>query len=405
MLDAGKLLLTQWCIFLDKFMRFLPRRPLLLTLAFLVFSPACRQGMVPAAPAPESHREWNDIARLLGGLEPLPGSTIASSDSTQDAARHRQYFAKIWTDLEKNQLEPQRKWAAEKLGVQKGFVFYPFSGPDFLNIYTFYPEGKEYLMFGLEPTGEPPHLKDLSAQQVSQGLAGLQVSMRSILNLSFFQTLHMINDLKATRLSGVAPVLLAFVARTGHTVLSVRNVRLLADGTIETLADPYGTQGSTEQKPAGDHVPGIRIIFQKNGNGDISHVDYFSVDISNEAIAKKPYFFNYIRSKGAAVTYLKAASYLMHNQSFSSIRDFILDTSDLLLQDDSGMPYAAVSKEKFDVKLYGAYTRPIPLFDGRYQADLRAAYKDAEPLPFGIGYKWGKGESNLMIARKKQQTK
>lgn len=385
-------------------MRFFVRSLLALSIFAALIVPGCREGMVPAAPAPESHREWNDIARLLAGLEPAPGSTIASADQTPDAARHRQYFNKIWTDLEANQLAPQRKWAAEKLGQQKGFVFYPFSGPDFLNIYTFFPDGKDYLMFGLEPTGEPPHLKGLTAQQISQGLAGMQVSTRSILNLSFFQTLHMIHDLKATRLSGVAPVLLAFVARTGHTVLSVRNIRLHADGSMELLPDPYGKDSpAPDTRAAADFVPGIRILFQKGGSGEISHVDYFSLDISNDAIAKKPYFFSYIRSRGPAVTYLKAASYLMHNAPFTSIRDFILETSDLLLQDDSGMPLAAVAKgDRFDLTLYGAYTRPIPLFDAKYQPDLRAAYlKKAEPLPFGIGYKWGKGESNLMLARKK----
>lgn len=389
-------------------MRFFTRSVLLISIISTLLIPGCREGMVPAAPAPESHREWNDIARLLGGLEPLPGSTIASADQTADAARHRQYFTKIWTDLETNQLAVQRKWAAEKLGQQKGFVFYPFSGPDFLNIYTFFPDGKDYLMFGLEPTGEPPHLKGLTPAQVSQGLAGMQVSLRSILNLSFFQTLHMIHDLKATRLSGVAPVLLAFVARTGHTVLSVRNIRLHADGSMEVLPDPYGNspakeeKSPAEQKKSEDFVPGIRILFQKSGSGEISHVDYFSVDISNEAIAKKPQFFNYIRSRGPAVTYLKAASYLMYGSNFTSIRDFILDTSNLMLQDDSGMPLAAVSKDRFDLTFYGAYTRPIPLFDAKFQPDLRLAYKNAEPLPFGIGYKWGKGESNLMLAKKKQ---
>lgn len=362
----------------------------------------CKGASTTAAPREESHREWNDIARFLAGMEPEAGSTIGEFESLPEAKSQQQYFAKVWPDVEKNQLVPQREWRDAELGKQEGFIFYPFSGADFLNIYTFFPDGAEYVFFGLEPPGPPPALKQLEKKDVGNSLAALQVSLRSILNYSFFQTLHMINDLKAAKLSGVAPVLLVFAARTGNTVHSVRNIRLHADGKLELLDDPYSNSQTTPD-PRTDFVPGIRMVIQKPGSKEFTSVDYFSVDISDQGIAQKPYFLNYIKSRGTPATYLKAASYLMYNREFNGVRDFILNQSRIILQDDSGIPLQYFNKDKFDLTFYGTYTTPIPLFKARYQADLRAAYVAAKPKPlsFGIGYQFGKGMSNLMLAKKK----
>jgi hypothetical protein len=46
---------------------------------------------------------------------------------------------------------------------------------------------------------------------------------------------------------------------------------------------------------------------------------------------------------------------------------------------------------------------PISLFRNRYQTAMRDAYKNKEnvkPLPFGIGYQFREGSSNLMLAKK-----
>lgn len=104
------------------------------------------------------------------------------------------------------------------------------------------------------------------------------------------------------------------------------------------------------------------------------------------------------------VTYLKAASYLMYNDSFSNIRNTILANSSHLLQDDSGMPLKSFDNAKWDLKFYGAYTRPIGLFSNSYQSDLRQVYasnQTIKPLDFGIGYQFAVNQSNLMLAKTK----
>ena len=104
-------------------------------------------------------------------------------------------------------------------------------------------------------------------------------------------------------------------------------------------------------------------------------------------------------------TYLKSASYLMHRSTFSIIRNIILDNSEFVLQDDSGIPIQYFDQRKWDLTFYGDYKFPISLFAERHQEDLKDVYlkggENVKSLPFGIGYQFRKGTSNLMKAEKK----
>ncbi len=89
----------------------------------------------------------------------------------------------------------------------------------------------------------------------------------------------------------------------------------------------------------------------------------------------------------------------MHKPVFSSIAGTILRVSDVVLEDDSGMPYRLFDHSVWEISLHGAYGGPIELFKDYYQKDLLDAYAaGAGPLGFHIGY--GK-KSNLLLAVRK----
>jgi len=357
-------------------------------------------------------RYWNDVARFLGGHPPLPESTISKFDSMPDAETHRKFFSKTWPNVESNNLKPQRDWAEKQLSAERASnrtVFYPFSGPDFMNIFTFFPNGKEYILFGMEPPGLPPDPAMVSPGQLPAAMANLRNSLATILNYSFFRTIDMAKDLKKIELRGTGPIIIAFMTRTGNTVRNVESIALEKQGTIRLIKDPYqvknGMPTVKDLRILSTEIPGIKITFRRPGSSDDQYVYYFSLDISNTGLNSKGQLLTFVKSRGASSTYLKAASYLMYRDTFSMIRNFILDQSAFIMQDDSGMPLISFDQKKWDLTFYGNYTRPIRLFDSRYQPDLRAVYTNKNnrigDLPFGIGYNWKKGQSNLMTARKK----
>jgi hypothetical protein len=85
------------------------------------------------------------------------------------------------------------------------------------------------------------------------------------------------------------------------------------------------------------------------------------------------------------------------------MRNLLLTNTKTLLQDDSGIPYRFISDSTWNVKLFGRYTKPIGLFAGRIQPDLKKAFASSTPaeLPFRIGYNISHNEPHLILSQKK----
>jgi hypothetical protein len=82
------------------------------------------------------------------------------------------------------------------------------------------------------------------------------------------------------------------------------------------------------------------------------------------------------------------------------VRDFILANSSTIIQDDSGVPLAYYSPKKWRFFPFGRYAGPIAEFPGRYQQQYAELFTRAQPMDFGIGYRWRTFESNLLLSVK-----
>ncbi|RZK16997.1 MAG: hypothetical protein EOO56_18810 [Hymenobacter sp.] len=289
------------------------------------------------------------------------------------------------------------RWAAAELDSVRqatATVFYPFSGPDFLNVYTMFPTARTYVMFGLEPVGSVPSRENLENPAL---LPAVRKSLWSVLNFSFFRTNDMAVDLKSVNLDGAVPLLMLFAARTSSHLQSVRPVQLDAQGQLHEVADTTRTPGSNA-------IQGAELKLQA-ADGTQKTIYYFSADLSDYKLATKSAPLAYVRTLGPLTTYVKSATYLMHKSYFSKIRNLVLERSNYLLQDDSGIAMKYFPKSNWQFTYYGTYRRPINLFAKQYQPELTAAYHDslhrARPLPFGTGYNWRQTDSNLLLAKRR----
>jgi hypothetical protein len=112
-------------------------------------------------------------------------------------------------------------------------------------------------------------------------------------------------------------------------------------------------------------------------------------------------FITFLSSFGAKNTFLKSASYLLHNPDFKMVHDVILKQSDKILQDDTGIPYEKLLNSGFSVHLFGNYTSTSKTFEKYYQPSLSKALADAKTkeLPFKLGYNSLRNEMVLMLAQ------
>jgi len=337
----------------------------------------------------------NDQARFLAGLS-QEGSPLADLARRGEFNSHAKALDSEWADAEERQFRPIREWAP--LGLPEAVsstdpLLYVFSGPDFLHAHTFFPNASTYVLAAVEPVGLPPDVTKLSEDELGASLRNLRTSINASLSFSFFITADMKKDLQATKLTGTLPVLYVFLARCGCHILNVENVWLDAAGQVLT---------NQETK-----TPGARITFLGT-EGKQQTLYYFATNIASWALKQDPSFLRFCDTLGMMNGFTKSASYLMHQSEFSAIRDYLLMHCHTMTQDDSGIPWRDFPRDMWDVKAFGWYPGPIPLFKQHYQADLAEYYRKNEVpiIPFGIGYQWQPGRSTLiygvskMIVRK-----
>ncbi|NJL14962.1 MAG: hypothetical protein HC913_19505 [Microscillaceae bacterium] len=344
------------------------------------------------------HPDYQPLAQLLAA-QPGTDSLHRAWARYESVKTHYQAFNQGWQNLEQSRLTKLRRWAHQELDSlqkQRPFsVFYPFSGPDFLNVAVVFPQAQTYLLFGLEPMGELPALSRMQGQYLEAYLLNIRQALSEIFQRNYFITVRM-GQAFNTNVKGVLPILLVFLARTGHEILSIEAVFLDNQGQASFL--PLG------QKAAG--LPGLRIRFQaeEEGQGQPKELFYFPGDLANAAFQNKKNLQTFIQSFPRRLTLVKSASYLMHTSPFSLIRQFILDHTEACVQDDTGLPYAFMKKAGWQVKLYGKYARPIRDFNHGYQPDLAQIFeKEAAQIPnldFTFGYHWWTDKSSILLGQK-----
>lgn len=337
-----------------------------------------------AQPAPlEADSLLNTVARFYAGIS---AEGISLTERQQAAwSRYARRMQSYVTSSRKttDPMDTLMSHDMADLRRQCDYVFYPFSGPDFLYPITLFPEASTIFMAGLEPTGSPLTAIAPDSLHFRSYTKSLQVFM----HCSFFRTKSMDKDFDSEEIDGTVPVISMLMALRGYQIVSVGYKTLTSDGA---MADTLGVSPLAEIRFFHPATP-LRLQTLYYLSGDLSDRRF------DERVGR---YLDATLPQHRVVTFLKAASYLLHQPSFKTMRSQILRHTAALIGDDSGMPYRYL-KDDFDVTLYGHYQRPIRLFgDHDYQRDLQALYDSTEvrPLPFRIGYN---NTSNWMVARRK----
>ena len=335
----------------------------------------------------------DDTAHFLAGLPPAPDSPLAALTDDARWQHHARYFDAIFEREDATTLSQVRAFAQEHLTDKHDTMLYMFSGPDFLYATSFFPNASTYVLAGLEPVGDVPQLTALKRPFLEYTLQNIESSIGTLMNYSFFITHNMKTQLSNGPVYGTLPILYVFLARTGKTVHDVTFVDLDGDGNIQTWNETGGKRGSSA-------AAGVRIIFS-SGNGPRQTLYYFSTNLADGGVTRSG-FLTFCGKLGVADSFIKSASYLLHSGGFNKVRDFLLEHSATILQDDSGIPLVYFDPKKWRLQPFGRYVPPLSIFPRAYQPRMAELFRKATPIDFGLGYRWRKNESNLLLAQKLQ---
>jgi len=338
----------------------------------------------------------DDVVSFISGMVHGKSGCLTRLDSI---TKWKQFSIRIdsgFLDLDTSRFAKMEKWADSELIDRNGSmpVFYPFGGPDFLNANIFYPNAGKYILIGLEPVGGLPDLCNMSVDQINKYLEDIRFSLKDIFKRSYFITGNMISALKKSSVNGAVPVITLSIDRTGYNIVSINHAGIDSTGTCHIGDSLKNVKNLTH---------GIKIDFAADTGRRIQTVFYFQTDLSDEGLKKNPGFKKYLSLLPESYTYLKAASYLMHANDFSIIRNVIFEKSRSILQDDSGIAYRFFDKNIWNIHLYGKYVRPGKDFSWINETDLAKAYADPsiKPVPFTLGYNWRTRQINLLYAVRK----
>ncbi len=341
-------------------------------------------GAVGAANAADA--TVNDTARFLAGMMPSADSPLMPLTNDPAWQRHAKFFDQAFAQLDQRQISRVRAWSETNIAAPKPTMFYMFSGPDFLYANAFYPKATTYVLSALEPPGSVPDLSKLPRGSVAAALSSVEHSLGSILSFSFFITKKMKTDLHEGQLNGSMPLLYVFLARSGMTIKNVSTVALDNKGTAYFANESVGAKATR----------GARIVFAGSDGVDKT-LYYFSTDLSDSGVRSSG-FLKFCATLAPGNSLIKSASYLLHSGSFSMVRNFILANSASIIQDDSGIPLGYYSAKKWRFFPFGRYAGPIDRFPGKYQQSYAELFRSAQPMDFGIGYRWRPHESNLLLS-------
>lgn len=340
----------------------------------------------------------NDIANIIAGNLKNTNSEFSYLLKNKDYLNYTSNFNNRWIKYDTTRLERlklfQQKVLSKNTKPAKT-LFYPFSGPDILYAYTFFPEVENYIMVGLEPVGTLPKFTNNPEDSIVNYFNKINTSLNAILKFSFFRTESMSKDLKNEEVDGTLHLLFLFLNRTGNSIISAKPV------SVDSTGNLFEKNNFAELKKSNYRTKGIQIKFITNTN-QAKTITYFSLNAANDGLSKNKGFTTYLNQINNFNTYLKGASYLLHSAHFSIIRNVILNGSNCIVQDDSGIAFKYFDNTKFSFKFFGDYIKPISLFSKNYQKDLDSVWhsQGSEKIGFGIGYNFKDNNSNLLIATK-----
>lgn len=343
----------------------------------------------------------NGTALVIDSVATETANFIAGKYSTRFGSRqhsdyyktYRQQIQAAWKKTENEDLVPIKSWIINQhitnITDYEATLFYPFSGPDFLYANSFFPYCRNYILAGLEKIGSMPDLNGLSDEIMQQYLDHIRVSQGYLFKYGYFVTKNMQEHLSRNNLDGTVHLILFYLARTDHNILNITNFHLNEKGEISYS---NGT------------IPGVKIDFCDAGSDRPQTVYYLRLDLENKSLETKKQFLQWMQTFENMITYMKSASYILHDSNFSLIRDLVIARSIRILQDDSGLPFYLFRQIPFDLKLYGTYSKTIKQFKNHFQPELKKALDNQtgdKSLPFTLGYNSWHNETLLMLATRK----
>lgn len=421
--------------------------------------------VVETEESPPGH-DFTPVAKALIAIASCGGGDIPEGFPVERIERHCAAVTKTQADYAKQWVEPARAFFAGIVPPDiPNKVVYPFAGGDLSTALTVFPDADEITTLSLEPAGDPRTLEvlrkapgalkqtvtkftvdptgkpwkpdpttkppGLSKQDTSpappdiepiektpsiikgkvgldRALATIQYELHFLYVVNFSNTMNMIDAMRGGQLPTQLVFGLSALQVHGFEVVSLRYFKLADDGNIDYLTDadvskaPEPIRGSADVRNR--IFANAEIRFRKPG-GRIQIYRHLQVNLDNDHLTKDPRALRHLEAKGPISAMTKAASYLLSWDSFSTMRDYLVDHVVWMVSDATGVPPKYGKPAGFTYETWGAFSRAHIAGGNGIAKDWRDEFaaQQKRSLKFRFGYYDGSdGHTNHLAIMSKR---
>lgn len=368
----------------------------------------------------EEPRDYISDAKLFYRVVACGGSdALPSGFDEAVVTKHCAEMKKRYESLDKKYITPAREFfATVRPANLPTTVVYPFGGGDLQGALVTFPDAKEITTISLEHAGDPTRLAGMDKKALTSALGSYRDAVEGLMSLNDSTSENM-RKLEKGGIPGQLSFHIMGMTALGFEPVSLKFFTFNDDGTLHyyTQTEIDALKSKTAKKVKGGWVDtdfseaftNMELTFRKAGDAKAPLVvhRHVAANLANKAF-KGSALEKYLLAKGKVSAMTKAASYLIWNDDFSGIQDYLLKNMAWMASDSTGIaPYAA-KKAGFTQTTYGSFAGAF-LDDANKETSAAMvklwANQPHRKLPFRYGYPDSEKAVHLMITAPSSETK
>ncbi len=300
-------------------------------------------------------------------------------------------------------------------------LVYPFGGGDLMTALAVLPSLTEVTTLSLEPSGDPRTINTISRGRFLKYWERARKFINTLLTAIHSRTIDMIEAMNFGKLPG--EVIFSLLALAVHDLdpVGLRYFEVKADGSLRYFdkADYDAADAAVKQakdrktrraaelarRAMFDHM---ELAFRK-ADGPVRVHRHLRADLGDKKLSKDSRVIKHLATKGTVLGMTKAASYLLWNDGFSIIRNYLLKHVSWMVSDATGVPPRYGKKAGFEYTTYGRFVSHIRHMSNPGPSTITElqrlwASQKRRRIPFRFGYSGGFDYKlwHLMIMRRKR---
>lgn len=285
-------------------------------------------------------------------------------------------------------------------------VLYPFAGGDLVSAMVVFTDFDELTTLSLEPSGDPRGIDELRTSTLERYFLRVRDEFAHLVSANHSITKNMIKTMRSSKLPTHLIMSLTALAIHGFEPVSLRYFTIEEDGALHYFEqDEIDAITETDWDKRNKAFGNVELQFVRTDDpdGKVRIYRHIQGNLDDEHLAADGRILAHLRAKGPISVMTKAASFLLWWDSFSTIRDHLLDNMEWMVSDATGIPPSYAEPRGFEQETWGKFAGPI-LRPGPKKYEMIKLWKDnpKQKLKFQFGYPDAAKHGHLMITRKKR---